>query len=388
MNNSSDRAVTQRFLLLTLLAGVAAATNAANTGEPATVKLKEKTDAAFNRHVQLTEARNQEELHRGNSMLWIDGLPESERKAAAYAQLRHGEVKIEKLEAKENGEAVLTPGAMIHHWVGVIFVDGAKLNDVLAVLQDYDHHAAYYAPDVEQSKIESHDGDQFRVFLRFRRHKVITVVLNTEHEVQYFRDSPVRAHSRSSAVRIAEVENVGKSDEREKAQGDDGGFLWRMETWWRMEERDGGVYVQSEVASLTRNIPFGLGWLIGPFVTSIPRETLAFTLEATRKAVEIKTAIPRNDLAKPGTWTESILHGEEWCDRRLKRGKLFGIFTGGEVSIRAASPEADAGTRLDPRFGHPWSGFLPRSVLGAGFFSLHFRPEARFVPDLAGAVWG
>ncbi|MGC2466038.1 MAG: hypothetical protein WA517_12645, partial [Candidatus Acidiferrum sp.] len=67
------------------------------------------------------------------------------------------------------------------------------------------------------------------------------------------------------------------------------GFLWRMETWWRMEERDGGVYVQSEVASLTRDIPTGLGWLIGPFVTSIPKETLYFTLDATRKAVESKT---------------------------------------------------------------------------------------------------
>jgi hypothetical protein len=139
---------------------------------------------------------------------------------------------------------------------------------------------------VERSKIESHDGDYFRVFLRFRRHKVITVVLNTEHEVSYFRDAPGRAHSRSSAVRIAEVENPSKSDEREKPPGNDGGYLWRMETWWRMEERDGGVYVQSEVASLTRDIPTGLGWLVGPFVTSIPKETLAFTLGATRKAVK------------------------------------------------------------------------------------------------------
>ncbi len=133
--------------------------------------------------------------------------------------------------------------------------------------------------------MESRDGDHFRVFLRFRRHKVITVVLNTEHDVQYYHDSPEGAHSRSSAVRIAEVENAGKNAEREKTPGDDGGFLWRMETWWRMEERDGGVYLQSEVASLTRNIPAGLGWLIGPFVTSIPKESLTFTLEATRKAV-------------------------------------------------------------------------------------------------------
>jgi hypothetical protein len=215
-------------------------------------------------------------------------LPEGER-AQAYEALKRGEVKIQKLETLENGQKIRCPGGMIHHWVGVVFVPGAKLQDVLGVLQDYDHHAQYYAPDVERSKIESHDGDDFVVFLRLRRHKIITVVLNTQHDVRYFRDSETREHSRSFAVRIAEVENTGKSDEREKPPGEDGGFLWRMETWWRMEERDGGVYVQSEVASLTRDIPTGLGWLIGPFVTSIPKETLTFTLEATRKAVEPRT---------------------------------------------------------------------------------------------------
>jgi hypothetical protein len=170
----------------------------------------------------------------------------------------------------------------------VVFIPGVKLQEVLAVLQDYDHQAQYYAPDVEQSRIESRDDEHFVVFLRFRRHKVITVVLNTKHDVHYFSDSATREHSRSSAVHIGEVENAGKPNEREKAPGEDGGYLWRMETWWRMEEGDGGVYVQSEVVSLTRDIPTGLGWLIGPFVTSIPKETLTFTLQATRKAVEAK----------------------------------------------------------------------------------------------------
>jgi hypothetical protein len=179
---------------------------------------------------------------------------------------------------------------MIHHWTGVVFIPAAKVEDVLAVLEDYDRHAVYYAPDVERSKLESRNGDHFRVYLRFRRHKVVTAVLNTEHEVDYFHDAPGIAHSRSSAVRIADVENAGKSDEREKSPGDDSGFLWRMETWWRMEEGDGGTYVQSEVVSLTRDIPTGLGWIIGPFVTSIPKETLTFTLEATRKAVQSRKA--------------------------------------------------------------------------------------------------
>jgi hypothetical protein len=250
--------------------------------------LKPSTTEAFNLYVRLTDRRSDEELKRGTHLLWIDGLPETER-AQAYRELQHGAVKMRKLETLENGAAIRCPDGLIHHWVGLAFIPGAKLADVLSVLEDYNQHAVYYAPDVERSKIESRDADHFRVFLRFRRHKVVTVVLNTEHDVQYFLDSDTKAHSRSSAVRIAQVENAGKSGEREKTPGDDDGFLWRMETWWRMIEADGGVYVQSEVVSLTRDIPAGLGWLIGPYVTSIPKESLAFTMEATRKAVVTKS---------------------------------------------------------------------------------------------------
>jgi hypothetical protein len=177
---------------------------------------------------------------------------------------------------------------LIHHWEAIAFIKGAKVDDVLRVLENYDRHSEYYKPDVERSKTLQHNGNHYLVFLRFRRHKVITVVLNTTHDVNYFRDSPQRAHSRSSAIKISEVDNAGKSDEKEESAGDDGGFLWRMETWWRLEERDGGVYIQSEVVSLTRDIPTGVGWMIGSFVNGIPRETLAFTLEATRKAVLAK----------------------------------------------------------------------------------------------------
>jgi hypothetical protein len=282
---SADRLARAATLLLLSVAVLGFVAQASPAGEPGATQLKKDTTQAFDRYVELTEARNAAELRRATGLLWIDALPQDER-SAAYAALKRGEVKVQKLETRDNSQAIHCPGGLIHHWTGVVFIPGAKLDDVLAILEDYDRHAEYFAPDVERSKIESRDGDHFKVFLRFRRHKVITVVLNTEHDVRYFRDAPDRAHSRSSAVRIAEVENPGKSDEREKTPGDDDGFLWRMETWWRMEERDGGVYVQSEVASLTRDIPAGLGWLIRPFVTGIPRETLTFTLEATRKAVQ------------------------------------------------------------------------------------------------------
>jgi len=284
VNNIAGRAL---MMVLAALALTWISAPVALAAELALPKLKTETQGAFERYVRLAEARNEAELKRGTSLLWIDGLPEAPR-AEAYVGLKRGEVRMQKLEILEKDKPIACPGGMIHHWTGVVFIPGAKLEDLLGVLEDYDRHSVYYAPDVERSKIESREGDHFRVFLRFRRHKVITVVLNTEHEVEYFLDAPGRAHSRSSAVRIAEVENAGKSEEREKTPGDDGGFMWRMDTWWRMEERDGGVYVQSEVASLTRDIPTGLGWMIKPFVRDIPKESLTFTLEATRRAVEAR----------------------------------------------------------------------------------------------------
>jgi len=275
-------------LLLVLLLCQTAAGSRLFAADPPVLTLKPEASGAFQTYVQLTDERNEAELSRGADLLWIDELPSPER-TSAYDALRRGEIRLRKTETRENTRPIVCPGGMIHHWEGVVFIPSAKLADVLAILEDYNQHSTYYAPDVERSETESRDGEHFRVFLRFRRHKVITVVLNTEHEVQYFRDSGRRAHSRSSAVRISEVENAGKSDEREKTPGTDNGFMWRMETWWRMEERDGGVYVQSEVVSLTRDIPAGLGWMIGPFVNSIPEESLAFTLGATRKAVAART---------------------------------------------------------------------------------------------------
>ena len=272
-----------------LLVATASAPAAEPTPGPVPVELKQNTLDAFDRYIRLTEGRNDEELRRGTPFLWVDALP-AERRKAAYAELRSGQVKMERLETREAGQPIKCPGGLIHHWVGVVFVPGATLEQTLRLLQDYGNHSSYYKPDVQRSKILARHGDDFTVFLRFRRKKILTVVLNTEHEIHYFPIDATRAHSRSRTTRIAEVENHDKPDEREKPVGNDGGYLWRMNTYWRFLEQDAGTYVQCEAISLTRDIPLGLRWLIGPFVTSIPRETLTATLSATRAALEHKAA--------------------------------------------------------------------------------------------------
>ena len=149
--------------------------------DPASARLHTETVAAFDRYVHLTEERNEAELKRGSAFLWIDS-PSPAQRTEAYVALKRGEVQIEQLTTLDNGKPIGCPAGMIYHWVGVVFIPGAKLDDVLGVLEDYDHQSTYYSPDVERSKIELRDGDHFRVFLRFRRHKVITVVL--EHRTR------------------------------------------------------------------------------------------------------------------------------------------------------------------------------------------------------------
>jgi hypothetical protein len=167
----------------------------------------------------------------------------------------------------------------------------------MALLQNYDEQYKFYAPEVQRSRLVRRNGNDFHVYLRLRRKKVVTVVLNTEYDVHYTMLGNDRAYARSYSTRISEVEEAGLANEAEKPAGNDNGFLWRLNSYWRLWQRDGGTYVQLEAISLTRDIPSGLGWLLRPFVTSVPQESLQFTLSRTRASLfahSAQTANPAN----------------------------------------------------------------------------------------------
>jgi hypothetical protein len=263
------------------MTSLADAAPAAADAASAAADLQNRTVQAFDRYVRLTEAR----LNSGAPFLWIDGLPEAKQREALEV-VRRKELSIERLQTKENGREIDVPGGMIHHWVGTAFVQGANIDDALALLQNYDAHQRIYAPTVAASKLQSREGDRFRFYLRFIMKKVITVVVNSDHEAVFRRPAADRAEGWVHSTRIAEVENAGQANEREKPVGSDGGYLWRLNTYWRLLARDGGLYIHCESVSLSRGIPTGFGWIVGPFVTSVPRESLTFTLETTRQQLD------------------------------------------------------------------------------------------------------
>jgi hypothetical protein len=251
--------------------------------------LQPQTAKAYDHYIALTAAQVSSELAQSGPYLWVERLPAAQR-STDEEQLRNGELVIERLETLDSGTPIAMPGGIVHHWIGTVFVPGATLAQTLSFMQDYDHKVEYFKPDIVRSKILRHEGDDYFVLLRFYKKKIITAVIDTDQEVHYHVLDSAHAYSRSRTTRVQEVENAGKSDEKLEAEGHDRGFMWRMNTYWRFEEKDGGTYIECQAISLTRDIPTGLGWMVGSFVTSVPRESLTFTLTTVRVSLLQRTS--------------------------------------------------------------------------------------------------
>lgn len=237
-------------------------------------ELKPATVEAFDRYVRRTEAALEERVNGKRNFLWVDDSPE-----------RRNEAPQGKVLLEDRSPCAEVPGGLIADWVGAVFVPAVTLPQVLALVQDYNNHQNIYPPEVAESRILSRNENDFRISLRLRKRKVITVVLNTEHAVRYFPIDQSRCYSRSHSTRIAEVDGAGKPGEHELPVGRDHGFMWRLNSYWRFQERDGGVFIECEAVSLSRDVPYGAGWLVKPIVRELPKESLENTLRLTREAL-------------------------------------------------------------------------------------------------------
>ena len=275
----STRRVVALIAVVYFLAGIPVAQPA-----PSPASLTSPIKEAFDRYVTLTDARNAEELRQGTPFLWVDTLPEA-RRVESYSAMQRGEVVIERLETRDQGNAIQCPGGLIHHWVGALWIPGATLAQTLALVQAYDRHVQVYSPFELRSQILEHQGNDFKVLIRYLRKKVITVVLDTVFQIDYHTLDATHAWSHGRTQSVREIKNHDTPSEYSFPEGEGGGYMWGMSTDWRFVERDGGTYVQSESISLTTRVPAGLTWLIEPFIKSVPRESLEEILKDTRKGV-------------------------------------------------------------------------------------------------------
>ena len=70
--------------------------------------------------------------------------------------------------------------------------------------------------------------------------------------------------------------------------GKDQGLLWALNHYWRILQKDGGLYVECEALVLSRPTPFMLGWIARPVIARAARESLIKTVRATRLMLRIE----------------------------------------------------------------------------------------------------
>lgn len=244
------------------------------SAELSAAELKTETISAFDRHLAATETRFTASL-QGNQPLWFDAPQVSQ-------QLRGGASVVRPIQG--NG-LIPVKGGLIQHWSGAVFVPKATLKSALIVAQDYPTHPNIYSPEIGAAKVRSHQSDQFNVYMRYVKSKLfLSAVFNSEHRVDYQTVDATRVWCRDLTTRIAEVNDAGKPNEKELPVGKDRGLLWGLGSFRLFHERDGGIMLSTETISLSRDIPFGMGKVMAPFVENLPGESLQMSLDKTRKA--------------------------------------------------------------------------------------------------------
>ena len=229
--------------------------------------------AAFNTYAAQLESRLAQQHRSANAFLALD--------PTARARLRSGELLIENLTP-----ASQPSDALLHHWRATTFVPNATPADFERLLRDITAYPHNFAPEILASTVLTQTPTHTLLRLRTRQHHVITVILDTTCDVTFASLDPAsgvpgqlagwggRGYSISRSTRIDQISPTNLD-----------GFLYRLNTYWSYEQRDGGLYLQLESLSLTRAIPRGLAWAVRPYLESIPRESLIFTLTSARTAL-------------------------------------------------------------------------------------------------------
>jgi hypothetical protein len=247
--------------------------------QPAAGGPSAKTLDAWNAYVAATEARIDAELASPSAFLLTDSSPDRRERRDA---LHRGAILIdEHATADSSGTIIDVPDGTIAHWRGAVFLRGIMLESLLQRLQ-HPNERGPFPEDVVTLRVRDRRPDWIALAMRLTRRSIVRVTYDTEHVVSYRRWGSRRASSTSISTRIAEVADAGTAMERVLPPGEDRGFLWEMNSYWRFEQESDGVIVELESLTLSRSVPFGLGRIVAPVVDRIARDSMQRTLAGFR----------------------------------------------------------------------------------------------------------
>lgn len=235
---------------------------------------KQETLRAWDEHIRIVNEHVARGAAGDSQFLLIDASQDIARR------VQRNEVVV------TNHDPENVPQGLIHDWVGAMFVPNVTLGQALSVVETYDRYDEFYKPLVRKCTTIARDGDQIELnVVATQKAFSVTAAVETEERVHIVRLGPTKAYITSSAVRVQEIADYGWPTEHPFPESNRPGYVWREATVQRLEERDGGVYVELETIVLSRGIPLEFRWLIKPLVDELPRKLILDTLNDTRTAV-------------------------------------------------------------------------------------------------------
>ncbi len=202
--------------------------------------------------------------------------------------------EVEKLRAgnilavrAENGGMVPVPHGLIHHWIGTVFIPNTDAENVLNVLQDYDSYSQTYAPGVASSRLLTRTQDDFTYEMKLveKGFGIKTALIGRFHS-HYAQVDEVSGFSATDTEDLAELDSPGTTAEHRLTTAEAHGFVENVFTVVRYRQREGGVYLEVETMTLSREIPASVRWFVGPIVQTFSRDVMTDTLTRLRKRVE------------------------------------------------------------------------------------------------------
>jgi len=268
----------RRFLVMFICASSLVAPTASRGAE-----LKQETVQTWDAYIQTVNSQMDGRLQ--GPFLWVDEEPDRQRR------VRAGEILVSPV-GRQVPKPV--PNGLIHDWIGAAFIPNTSLETVLSIVRNYGDYKQYYKPTVVDSKLLATDGTSDKYTMRVvNKETAAEAAFDIEYETTYFQPEEQRRYNNTRATRVQEIRHYGKSDEQVLPPDQGKGFVWRLYSVTRFEERDGGVYVELEAIALSRDIPGALRWVVNPIVRRVSKNYMLTSLQQMEGAVRSTEAANR-----------------------------------------------------------------------------------------------
>jgi hypothetical protein len=258
------------FLLLLAPAGLCA------------TDLQPDTLKAWDDYVKMADNQLRSRLSGAQPFLWTD--ESSDRK------LRVSREEIVVRPVLENGTKSV-PNGLIHHWIGAIFIPAATIPQLSSTLNDYSRYKDIFKPAVADSRLLrcTDEGQEISMIWQ-RRVLFVNAAVEVRYTSRHTTLDPQRGYNIADTVQVREIQKYGDPGQQFLPPDTGSGFIWRLHSIARYQEREGGVYLELEAMALTRDIPGTLKWLVSPVVKHLSINSMATSLRETRDAIEFSPA--------------------------------------------------------------------------------------------------